>query len=161
MSARLPGYYIFKSVFTLFNFIVCTNFDRRLFFASLKINTGFYLPKSKAFNISFPRRFIEPDFRRSLSFSMQSRLISGLIVWPSTRKIVPANTSLFFSLHYFFSFVKGNFNYCRHRVYICFLVSWYYWNNLSLGVSLFTIQLWNSWRLMVLCTSGLSVWPFF
>lgn len=67
----------------------------------------------------------------------------------------------FFLFIIFFSFVKGNFNYGRHRVYICFLVSWYYWNNLSLGVSLFNIQLWNSWRLMVLCTSGLSVWPFF
>lgn len=160
MSARLPGYYIFKSVFTLFNFIVCTNFDRRLFFASLKINTGFYLPKSKAFNISFPRRFIEPDFRRSLSFSMQSPLISGLIVWPSTRKIVPVYTSLFFSLHHFFSFVKGHFNYCRHRVYICFLVSWYYWNNLSFCFHCSTLELVASDGITV-CTSGLSVWPFF
>lgn len=105
MSARLPGYYIFQKCFTLFNFIVCTNFDRRLFFATLKINTGLYLPKSKAFNISFPSTLYWAGFSSVFVFFNAKPFDPGLIVWPSTRRIASVYSTLFFSS--LFSFLSS------------------------------------------------------
>lgn len=140
MSARLPGYYIFKSVspclISLF-----AQFDRRLFFSSLEINTGFYLPKSKAFNISFPRRFIEPDFRRSLSFSMQSRLIPGSLF--GLRHGESSLFTLFFSSLFSFPLSKeiliiGG----KKFLLVCFFF-WYDWKHSSLDVSVLPVHLRN------------------
>lgn len=77
MSARLPGYYIFKSVLPcLISLFAQTS---TVVFSSprWKLTPGFIYRSQRRLIFLFPRRFIEPDFRRSLSFSMQSRLIPG------------------------------------------------------------------------------------